>query len=138
MMNKQRFAIIGCVGFILFLALVSLQATGKSANSSGSGSQPQPVVAPAATSASAKSTPAPVHEMTQPVQPIPQPVPIPPGMSEESVPPSAPTLLPTLLLGLLVSGTVVLILGFAIGLSPRRNNNGRFIYRSLPAEGVHA
>ena len=94
-MIEQRFAIIGCVGFILFSALVSLQATGKSANSSGSGSQPQPVVAPAATSASAKSTPAPVHEMTQPVQPIPQPVPIPPGMSEESVPPSAPTLAAT-------------------------------------------
>ncbi|MCA9927645.1 MAG: hypothetical protein KC419_04185 [Anaerolineales bacterium] len=142
MMSKQqltRFTTIGLIGFFLILALTSLHDAGQTANATGATNQPQPVAAPTAISAPAKATPAPASGSAQPtIQPAPLPVPTPTGMSEEPVSPSTPTLLSTLLLGLLVSGTVVWILGFAIRLSRQRNNNGRSIYRSLPAEGVHA
>lgn len=140
MMSKRRFTLfttIGCIGFFLVLALTSWQGTGKSVNVMGN--QPQPVAVPVAIPAPAKSTPAPTSGNTSPkIQPVPQPVPTPVGVSAVSVTPSTTALLPILLLGLLISGTVVLILGFAIRSSWQCNVNGRSFYRGILAEGGHA
>ena len=138
-MSKQRFTLfitIGFIGFSLILALTSLQDTGKPANVMSMGHQPQPVAVPIAISAPAKGTPTPASGSTQPtIQPAPQPVPTPASAAKESVAPATPSLLPVLLLGLLMGGTVVVILGFAIRLSPYRSRN---VYQNILAKGVHA
>ncbi|WP_420643750.1 hypothetical protein [Candidatus Leptofilum sp.] len=139
MMSKQRFTqftAIGIIGFFLILALTNLRDAGQSAIPTLTDNQPQPVAAPTAISAPAKATPAPASGSAQPtIQPAPQPVPTPAGTAKESVVPATPSLLPVLLLGLLMGGTVILLLGFVIRLRPHRNRN---VYQNILAEGVHA
>ena len=138
-MSKQRFTpftTIGFIGFFLILALTSLQEAGNPANDRSTGHQPQPVAAPIAISAPAKTTPAPAFDITQPtIQPAPQPAPTPASAAKESVAPATPSLLPILLLGLLMGGTVVLILGFAVCRSLYRRRN---VYQNILPKGVHA
>ena len=138
-MSKQRFTLfttIGFIGFFLILALTNLQDADKFANDISTSHQPQPVAAPIAISAPAKATPAPASGSAQlTIQPAPQPVPTPASAAKESVTPATPSWLPMLLLGLLMGGTVVLILGFAICLSPYRIRND---YQNILAKGVHA
>ncbi len=138
-MSKQRFArfiAIGLIGFFLILELTSLQTAGNSANGTSTNNQLQPVAVPVAIAAPAKATPAPASGNTQPAsQPDPQPVPTPASAAMESVMPATPSLLPVLWLGLLMGGTVVLLLGFAIRPPLHRNCN---VYQNILAEGVHA